>query len=137
MTIVSQENLVRLFEQHSEMNLGTHPHRVAIAKMIVEAVTPTKPKPTDNRGRMSEIAESFSVLRGKPGVRPWNPNKLDQWALDVASSSEAHAARFVLGVWNAYADFKSGRFDLHAALNTWDESQRRALAAFLLDPYWP
>lgn len=87
--------------------------------------------------RMTRLAESFPALAGKPGVFPWDPDELDGWASSVASSGERHAAAFVLGVWNKYAEFKVGRFDLHKSMACWDPGNLRALVAWIQAPFFP
>jgi hypothetical protein len=47
------------------------------------------------------------------------------------------AARFVLHVWDSRRAWRCGRFDLFAALCTWDDEQRRAFQAWAANPWRP
>jgi hypothetical protein len=87
---------------------------------------------------MTEIAERFRALRGVPGVRPFDPERLDAWAAGVArSETSADCARFVLHVWNLNAEWKCGSFDAVRALARWDAEHRAAFLAWAGDPYFP
>lgn len=85
--------------------------------------------------RMSQLAESFPALRGKPGVRPWEPGVLNRW-IGMASSGEQHCARFVLYVWDQYYHWRGGRFDLIEACNVLDDMNRAAIIAWLRAPWF-
>ena len=85
---------------------------------------------------MSVLAEEFPCLEGKPGVRPWQADRLDGWAAENATGAEQAAARFVLRVWNSRIPWLSGRFDLLEALGHWDEADRAAYARWAADPWW-
>jgi hypothetical protein len=99
--------------------------------MSAEALDP-------KRNRMTEIAERFHALRGAPGVRPFDPERLDAWAVTAATSEAmADCARFVLGVWNQSAPWRCGRFDAMRALGRWDAEHRAAFVAWARDPYFP
>jgi hypothetical protein len=87
---------------------------------------------------MSDLAECFPCLVGKPGVRPWMPARLDEWANECgATATELYATRFVLHVWDGKHPWKCGRFDLLDALDFWDETHRTAFISWVLDPWWP
>ncbi len=88
--------------------------------------------------RMSDLAESFPALRGKPGVTPWEPELIARWSR-VASHGEACAARFVLAVWVGFGRPYPGtkRFDLMEAMGVWDEENKAACAAWIKEPFWP
>jgi len=112
--------------------------------------------PTEER--MSVIAERFPSLQRAAGVRPWNAQKLAQWAVSGHSHGEVLAARFVLNVWNGagywpWDDEKDpplgtwtdddGKlrpvllhaFDLFEAKGTWDEAHQRAFAAWVAEDW--
>lgn len=101
----------------------------------------SRPTAANPYPRMSEIAESFPTLRGKPGVRPFDAERLAEQA-PVASSGERHAIRFVLTVFNGAA-VRSGAyeglavFDAEDALSSWDPAHRRAFVAWASAPWWP
>lgn len=89
--------------------------------------------------KMSDLAESFHVLADRPGVRPWDPEKFDNWL--STSAAPTHAGReagcFLLSVWNPTTPWASGNFDLHGALQCWDASMRAAFVAWAENPWWP
>lgn len=86
--------------------------------------------------QMTDLAESFPGLRGVPGVRPWDPRKLDEWAAGpVPSSGALCAAQLVCTVFNWTASWTCGRFDLGRAMATWDESHKAAFAAWAQKPW--
>lgn len=91
-----------------------------------------------NRLKMAAFAASFHVLRGCPGVDPWDPDALDAWAAEgIASPATLECARCVLAVWNPTAEWQCGRFDVIAALTRWDAKNRAAFIAWATSPWWP
>jgi hypothetical protein len=70
-----------------------------------------------DRPRIIALARQFPALDQAPGLKQWDPRQLDEWAL-TASSSEQHAAVFILSVWNRHHDWKVRRFDVIEALAT-------------------
>lgn len=85
---------------------------------------------------MEKLAQSFPSLKRAPGVAPFDPAKLEAWACGpVPSSGAAHAARFVLHVWNFRHSWKCGQFDLFAAINVWDEGHAKAFRAWAERPW--
>lgn len=98
---------------------------------------------------ISQLAQSFPSLRGKPGVEPWDVMALLRWTM-VASHGEVLAAKFVLGVWNPATDWgtiavenkimkKGGaftRFDIFEAMNVWDDAHIAAMAAWVNRPFF-
>ncbi len=66
--------------------------------------------------KMTAFARRFPSLRSAPGVDPWQPGDLDEWAAGPASHGEQHTARFLLAVWDQDAEWKAGHFDLMSAL---------------------
>jgi hypothetical protein len=92
----------------------------------------------DNRLAMSRMAEAFPTLRDAPGVRPWDPAKLDGWLRSSPSitSGSRDAAAFVLGLWNGSGTW-SASFDVHRALSAWDGAHRAAFLAWASAPWWP
>jgi hypothetical protein len=88
--------------------------------------------------RMEELALSFPTLEGRPGVTPWEPDELDQWASGPAPSHGGLcAARFVLAVWDPRHTWQCGRFDLMEALGCWDTNHRGAFVHWAGQPWWP
>ena len=92
---------------------------------------------TTSHGRMTRLAEAFRSLRGAPGVRPFDPERLDRWAAGLASHGEAVTVRFLLSVWDPSHEWAAGRFDLMEALRVWDESHHETFLQWAADPWWP
>lgn len=97
---------------------------------------------------MTELCESFHVLRGKPGVRPWDQYTFARWASGgEPTTAVSFAAAFVLSVWNGStpADggwwndppYNVGRFDIVEAMAYWDHSNKTAFFAWCENPFWP
>lgn len=87
--------------------------------------------------RIQNPAHKFPSLRGAPGVTEgWSAVTLDDWAATVASSGEKHSARFVLGVWNQYEDWRCGRFDVMEAIATWDNNHRQPFLSWAEQPWF-
>ena len=71
------------------------------------------------------IALKFSSLNDAPGLMPWSPNQLDEWAADLGRDKQAvHAVRYILEKWNPSFDWECGKFNAHTALECWDRSHR-------------
>jgi len=71
------------------------------------------------------LALRFPSLCNAEGIMPWNPLRLDSWALSIGRDRQAlHAARFILDRWNSQLDWECGRFDMHSAINCWDLAHR-------------
>lgn len=115
-----------------------------------------------NRERMTGLARSFPTLARADGLEPFDPDKLDAWAM---TGGPCHggllAARFVLTVWSGQAftfgqqhyikrrtpddlyrvrvetPWRCGLFDVVDALSTWDAQHRAAFVAWALKPWWP
>ena len=88
--------------------------------------------------KILSLARSFKCLRGTPGTRGglWDAVALDTWAAGGASSGEKHSARFVLGVWNPYDEWRCGKFDIYDAIQVWDHAHREAFLRWALDPWF-
>ena len=87
---------------------------------------------------MTTLALTFPTLHQAPGVQPWKPAKLDQWACSPHPCCGArHAARFVLAVWNDHQNWRCGRFHLIEAMHTWDQAHVGALCRWLSAPRFP
>ncbi len=85
---------------------------------------------------LERLALSFPTLVGRPGTNPWNAERLDRWASGPAPSSGAfYAATFVLAVYNNRAPWASGKFDVIAAMNVWDQVHRAAFVAWARAPW--
>lgn len=107
--------------------------------------------PTDTTQAMEQLALSFPSLTRASGVQPWNADALLRWLCGPApSSGMAHAARFLLGVWNPTTDWvreaesqgiagsaAAKRFDLLDAMGVWDEAHCAAFTAWVAAPFWP
>lgn len=85
--------------------------------------------------RLSTLALTFPTLRHAEGVRPWNPELLDEWAA-VRGGGARHSAAFVLGVWNDAGGWQCGRFDAISALASWDSEHRSAFVTWATQPWW-
>lgn len=72
---------------------------------------------------ITDLARQFPALKNAPGLNPWNPKALDEWASSGdASSGERAVVRFLLAVWNGSEDFwKVGPFRL-IDLNTFNDA---------------
>lgn len=108
-----------------------------------------------NHEGMSCLAETFPMLRGRRGVRPFDPEALDEMAAGPEGTTALRgAARFVLGVWNRATlrglcrdkhgnrsalktYWRVGPFDLFEAWSVWDGEHRRAAQAWMNAPFWP
>jgi len=113
--------------------------------------------------KMTALAQSFPTLEIAPGVEPFDPDRLDEWASSGAPSHGAlYAARFILAVWAGRAGrmgkarksrkkdgwhgewsfslvtpWRCGPFDVVDALGTWDWHHRNAFVAWAQGPWWP
>ena len=82
--------------------------------------------------RQSELgfmnhAVRFPSLAEADGIWPWNPVRLDDWAVAIGRDKRAlHAARFMLGRWNSAFSWDCGKFDPKIAIQCWDNCHRRA-----------
>lgn len=86
---------------------------------------------------MTALARQFPALRKAPGVDPWHPETLDEWAASgIASSGERIVVRFLLAVWNGSEDYwKSGAFRLRD-LNQLDEANFEAWRTWANRPFF-
>ena len=102
------------------------------------AAAPSRATPDPSAARMARLAFAFPSLRGAPGIEPWDPSILDHWAdQQRRSSSERHAARFLLAVWDGFAEWRCGRFDAMAAVSVWDPVHRGAFLTWAAKPWNP
>ena len=80
------------------------------------------------------------LLRGERWLKGWSARELERWACSAdACESGAHAARFVLGVWDRrYGDgeWACGPFRFHHAYRKWDDEHRAAFMQWLAEPWW-
>lgn len=88
-------------------------------------------------GKVCALAESFPSLRGKPGVRPWDPIALDNYMKKsgAGTSGSLAAARFILSVWNTTEKWKIGKFTL-GDVAKFDDAHARAFALWAANPYF-
>jgi hypothetical protein len=86
---------------------------------------------------MSRLAESFHVLAGLPGVRPWSPLALARAAFlgSTLTGPGRWTAVLVLKVWNL--GFPCPSFDAIAALAGWDAEHRAAFVAWASEAWFP
>lgn len=101
----------------------------------------------NNRCRMTELVNSFHVLRGAPGTNPWDQHAFARFFSGGQSHAEKQAAAFVLSVWNGHAPkdggwwnqrpYRVGRFDAIHAFAVWDQLNKQAFLAWCADPFWP
>jgi hypothetical protein len=91
---------------------------------------------------MSAFAETFPTLRNRPGVRPWDPILLAKQLKSAGvTNASYHAIMFVLGVWSTTfgtrdVDLCTTPFNIHAALQSWDDLHMKAFQAWVRDPWW-
>lgn len=89
---------------------------------------------------IKELALSFNALKGCPVLEPsdpWEPKKLDAWALSAEASPGALcAASFVLTVWNQYEPWRCGRFPLLDAMFFWSYEDRQVFLRWVERPWW-
>jgi len=86
--------------------------------------------------RTRALADTFPTLRG--AIKSWDPQRLARWASSSERCSAArHAARFVLSVWDPYGEWECGPFNLHLALQCWDDKHRAAFLTWVKNPWWP
>lgn len=92
----------------------------------------------DSTRRLLDLCRSFPVLQSAPGIEPWDPDLLDQWADRPSSTDEArYAATFVLALWGPWRWWRVGPFHVIRAMKVWDEQHRAAFAAWAEAPWWP
>jgi hypothetical protein len=85
---------------------------------------------------MSELAEAFVWLDGKPGVRPFSAHELHAWACGTAlSACQRDSIAFVLHVHDATARWDVC-FDVAGALQRWDPTQRAVFVEWAQRPWW-
>jgi hypothetical protein len=87
--------------------------------------------------RIEQLARSFPSLQDAPGVSPWDPAKLDDWAASPVPGTAARCAvQFVLSVWNLSQTWRCGPFHVVNTFTIWDEDHRSAFLAWATDPWW-
>lgn len=116
----------------------------------------------DVRERMTALARSFPTLSRADGLEPFDPEKLDDWAMTGGTCHAGLvAARFILTVWSGQAfsfgqqtylkqrkpddlyrvrvetPWRCGLFDVVDALSTWDAKHRAAFLGWAMNPWWP
>ena len=99
--------------------------------------------------KMTALARSFPELRRAAPLDPFAPEVLDAYACSGVGHGASCAARFVLSVWSGDTGaldigrespawvWQCQRFDLHEALQCWDEGHRAACVAWVSAPWWP
>ncbi len=95
-----------------------------------------KPTPTDY---ILALARSFPCLR--PKINFWKGEfdaNVFHGMIGGWSSSERHAAFFILSVWNPhYARQRRWTFDLVEAVSSLDSVNRAPILAWIQQPYYP
>lgn len=90
----------------------------------------------DRYEAMSLLCEAFHVLKGRPGVRPFEPVKLHGWFKKrAASTHELTAALFVLSVWDPTGPWP--KFKFQESFGGWDRLNRAAFVGWAAEPWWP
>lgn len=118
---------------------------------------------TDHRADMVKLCLTFPTLQRAPGIQPWNPEELDEWACSAASHGGVYAARFILAVWsgrmgrlgdkprktpekdnwyghwrfNLDTHWRCGPFDVVDAMSTWDHEHKMAFLLWAQKPWYP
>lgn len=87
------------------------------------------------RTKMLELALTFPCMQGAPGLDPFNPDVLSQWASGRASHGERVTASFLLAVWDRDSDW-AGYLDVMEALEVWPPSHREPFLRWASDPWW-
>jgi hypothetical protein len=88
------------------------------------------------RAALSELAEAFVCLRGQPGVRPFSPARLNEWMCETAlRADQRECVAFVLHVADA-ASCWGQRFDVVAAMESWNPVQRAVFVEWAQAPWW-
>ena len=88
--------------------------------------------------RIQQLARTFPGLAHAPGVDPWDPVVLDEWAVRQRGDRDwptFEAAGFVLQVWD-YPTLWRTKFDVVFAWYVWDADHRDAFLAWTRDPWW-
>jgi hypothetical protein len=83
-----------------------------------------------DKEKISALAHTFPALRGAPGTKPFDEDRLREW-MGVCSGGERRAASFILSVWNHY----DNKFDV-GEISGWDDNNLAAFAAWARAPWW-
>ena len=86
---------------------------------------------------MARLAGRFPALKGAPGIEPWNPAVLDEWAANGRTGAGARVVvRFLLAVWNGSEDcWKVGGFRLRD-LGEMDEENAEIWKTWAARPFF-
>jgi hypothetical protein len=94
----------------------------------------------DAEQAMTRLAHAFPSLRGAHGLAPWNDGVFLLWARAHATSgAAAHAAAFVLQVWQRDTDWREHGlrgFNVVAAIAEWDDDHAEAFHAWCRAPFF-
>lgn len=91
-----------------------------------------------NTERMSDLADTFHVLVGLPGVRPFNPVALDTHVAEMGCGyATKQAASFIVNLWSTRRPWKTGPFNVFAAMVAWDDGNLAAFQAWVARPWRP
>lgn len=120
-----------------------NPNELAAATQVWEARKTFDHGRGDVEESLSLLCESFHVLDGCPGTRPFGHDTLAKQSR-LSGHGKRCAIAFVLSVWNYSEEahkirkkrFHIVRFDIHEALGCWDAANRAAFAAWCAEPWW-
>ena len=106
----------------------------------LRAITEVRPHEITGADKTAILALSFPELakRAAHAILPFDALLLNKWARSGAPGhGGACAARFVLSVWDPGTKLSCGRFNMHEALQTWDDEHRKAFITWIQNPWWP
>ena len=89
-----------------------------------------------SRERMTALGRTFPSLADAPGIDPFDPDELEDWAIAAESTSGVWAAGFLLSLWDNNDDDEE-LWSLHGALADWGVDDREAFLAWCREPWWP
>lgn len=115
--------------EHSETQ-----KRVMAAQAAVKRARLAFEKQGQGGAAMTMFASAFDSLADIPGIDPWDPSELCVWAQEnIENELACTTIGFLVSIWIG----RSGSFDLHAALQLWDEPHAKAFQAWVTKPWWP
>lgn len=80
--------------------------------------------------------QDFSVNIPGYFLKNWNDKAFDEWAAtNSLSRGELIIARFILGVWNRFEEWKVGRFDFFEAADKLDQQSWRVITEWCKNPF--
>lgn len=92
----------------------------------------------DLEAKMAAFARTFPCTAKAEGVKLWDANTFDRWAVESPTShGELLTAQFLLAVWDSANTWRCGQFEFMQAMRVWDERHRAAFMAWATEPWWP